>query len=77
MRSKAEGLDLPGSDDDYMYDINDKAKGTVIQSTHDPHDASSQNTFYLLVCTNDVPPCFLLYLVIITLAGICNYWVHQ
>ena len=56
MGSKAEGLDLPGSDDDYMYDINDKAKVTVIQSTHDPHDASSQNTLYL--CTNDVPPCF-------------------
>ena len=38
------------------HHINDKANVSVIQSTHDPHDASSQNIFYL--CTNDVPPCF-------------------
>ena len=54
--SKAEGLDLPGSDDDYMLDINDELNIKVMQTSHDTHDSSSQNILY--VCTENVPPGF-------------------
>ena len=36
--SKAEGLDLPGSDDDYMYDINQIRNIQVIQREQDTPD---------------------------------------
>ena len=54
--SKAEGLDLPGSDDDYMLDINDKFNIKVVQTVQDINDPSSQNILH--VCTENVPPAF-------------------
>ena len=54
--SKAEGLDLPGSDDDYMLDINDDLNIKVMQTVQDTHDSSSQNILH--VCTENVPPGF-------------------
>ena len=56
--SKAEGLDLPSSDDDYMLDINDKFNFKVEQTEKDERDSSSQNILY--VCTKNVPPGFAL-----------------
>ena len=55
--SKAEGLDLPGSDDDYMADINDIYGIEVIQSSREASN-SSANT--LLLCTENVRPGFAL-----------------
>ena len=54
--SKAEGLDLPGSDDDYMMDINNKAKLLIIQAVEDAPTATDTNVFCMNV--ENVPPCF-------------------
>ena len=54
--SKAEGLDLPGSDHDFMLDINDELNIKVVQTVQDTHDSSSRNI--LRVCTENVPPGF-------------------
>ena len=54
--SKAEGLDLPGSDDDYMFDINDQLNIKVVQTLQNTHGSSSQNILH--VCTENVPPAF-------------------
>ena len=54
--SKAEGLDLPGSDDDFMPDINDDFNIKVVQTVQDTHDSSSRNI--LRVCIENVPPGF-------------------
>ena len=54
--SKAEGLDLPGSDDDYMLDINDELNIKVVQTVRDTHDSSSRNI--INVCTENVSPGF-------------------
>ena len=54
--SKAEGLDLPGSDDDYMLDINDMCNIEVMQTEQNTHGSSSQNILH--VCTKNVPPGF-------------------
>ena len=54
--SQAEGLSLPGSDQDYMFDIDDAFNVTVKQSQDDSHDASASNILHL--CTDDVPPGF-------------------
>ena len=57
--SKAEGLDLPGSDRDYMLTINDEFKIKVTQSLHErPRNSRSAHLIYL--CTEGVPPCFAL-----------------
>ena len=58
--SVAEGLDLPGSDHDYMYDINDIYNITVAQTTQDARVASSLDNATLLFCTNNVHPGFAL-----------------
>ena len=56
--SKAEGLDLPGSDHDYMYDINNEMNIKVIQTAQYTHGSSSQSILHL--CTENVPPGFAL-----------------
>ena len=50
--SKAEGLSLPGSDMDYMWDINEVYNIRVAQ-THDARVASSPYTATLLLCTDN------------------------
>ena len=56
--SKAEGLDLFGSDMDYMYDMNDGFKIKVIQTLDESHARSPYN-IYLMV-TDNVHPGFTL-----------------
>ena len=56
--SKAEGLDLPGSDRDYMFDINDNVNIKVVQSLHESLAPSPYSVFYL--CTDKTPPGFAL-----------------
>ena len=57
--SKAEGLDLPGSDEDFMWDINDELNIQVAQ-THEARVASSPRSASLLLCTDGVHPGFAL-----------------
>ena len=54
--SRAEGLDLPGSDDDIMFDINNKAQLLIIQIMQDAPNVVQKNVFYMK--TENVPPCF-------------------
>ena len=54
--SKAEGLDLPGSDHDFMYDINKIHNMQVIQTEHDVPGATQPNLF--VMSTENVRPCF-------------------
>ena len=54
--SKAEGLDLPGSDDDYMYDINNIHVMQVIEREEDTPGATQINQF--VMSTEHVRPCF-------------------
>ena len=54
--SKAEGLDLPGSDDDYMIDINEIYDIEVSESIQDLVWSSRRNK--LLIITDNVPPAF-------------------
>ena len=54
--SKAEGLDLPGSDDDYMGDINKACDMQVIQTEQDIPYATQRNMF--VMSTENVRPCF-------------------
>ena len=54
--SRAEGLDIPGSDNDVMGDINETLNIKVVQSLHDISDASICNVF--LLCTENVNPGF-------------------
>ena len=56
--SKAEGLDLPGSDEDYMYDINNLYQIKVTQSLDENNDTSHYSIFYM--STENVYPCFAL-----------------
>ena len=56
--SKAEGLKLPGSDEDYMFDINDMRHLKVIQSLDENPDISPYSVF--LMCTENVHPGFTL-----------------
>ena len=58
--SKAEGLDLPGSDRDFMWDINEKYNIQVAQTTQEAHLASSPRISTLLLCTDNVQPGFAL-----------------
>ena len=55
--SKAEGLDLPGSDDDYMIDIN-KGDFEVSESLQDLVRSTRRNK--LLFITDNVPPAFVM-----------------
>ena len=45
--SRAEGLSLPGSDDDFMIDINNLHHVKVVQSSNKPSDTSSNAILYL------------------------------
>ena len=54
--SKAEGLYLPGSDKDYMGDINKAHNMKVIQSELDTPCAADRNMFVMY--TENVRPCF-------------------
>ena len=54
--SKAEGLDLPGSDDDYMIDINSLYDIEVSESVYDLIRSTRRNK--LLIITDNVPPAF-------------------
>ena len=56
--SKAEGLDLPGSDDDFMIEINNKYNIKVIQTLIENPDASPYCTFFM--STENVPTGFVL-----------------
>ena len=58
--SKAEGLDLPGSDHDYMYDINNRYNIQVAQTAQEARVASSPRISTLLLCTDNVHPGFAL-----------------
>ena len=55
--SKAEGLELPGSDYDMMVDINDIFRIKVIQSDNEESDTSFSK---FLLCTESDNPCFAL-----------------
>ena len=57
--SKAEGLDLPGSDEDYMFGRNNLMKMKVIQSLDEDMDPSA-NISTFLMSTENVPPGFAL-----------------
>ena len=56
--SKAEGLNLPGSDEDFMVDINDSFYIKVVQSLHESSSPSPFSVFYL--CTENTPTGFAL-----------------
>ena len=56
--SKAEGLNLPGSDEDYMFDINEEHHLKVIQSLDESLDISPYSVFFM--CTENVHPGFAL-----------------
>ena len=56
--SKAEGLDIPSSDYDYMIDINNHAKVLIIQKLQDAPITVHRNVFYMK--TENVPPCFVM-----------------
>ena len=68
--SKAEGLNLPGSDNDFMWDINDEYNLRVAQTTQEARVASSHvassrvasspRISTLLLCTDNVHPGFAL-----------------
>ena len=54
--SKAEGLDLPGSDNDFMFDINNMFDTEVSESLEDLVQSTRRNR--LLIITDNVPPAF-------------------
>ena len=54
--SKAEGLDLPGSDFDFMFDINNAYNMQVIQTEQHALDATQRPLF--MMSTENVRPCF-------------------
>ena len=56
--SKAEGLDLPGSDEDYMMDIYNIFHIKVTQSLDEKNDTSPYSNFFM--STENVFPCFAL-----------------
>ena len=58
--SKAEGLDLPGSDRDFMWDINGRYNIRVAQTSQEARVASSPHISTLLLCTDNVHPGFAL-----------------
>ena len=59
--SAGEGLDLPGSDVDYMFDINDDHRLKVIQSLDErPSIFPYSHDSVLLMCTDNVSPGFAL-----------------
>ena len=65
--SKAEGLHLPGSDDDFMIDINQLFNVQVTQSIHEVSNVSSKKLLYM--STENVRPGFALLQVPIVYPG--------
>ena len=61
--SKAEGLDLPVSDDDFMDDINSIHNMQVIQTEEDTTQAAQRNMF--VMSTENVRPCFAMLKVLV------------
>ena len=57
--SKSEGLDLPGSDADFMHDINNNHNMRIIQSLDD-YPTTPDNVTIFLMCTENVRPGFAL-----------------
>ena len=57
--SKAEGLDLPGSDDDHMMDINNTTKLMIIQQMKDAPTTIHERSMFLILTENG-PPCFVM-----------------
>ena len=58
--SKAEGLNLPGSDQDYMFDENTNFQIKVVQTLQEIHVDDRNHNF--LLCTDNVPLGFALLL---------------
>ena len=56
--SKAEGLDLPGSNLDYMLDHNNSHKIKITQLLHEEDESTAYSTFFM--STEYVPPGFAL-----------------
>ena len=56
--SKAEGLDLPDSDFDFMVDINNQTNLLIIQRMQVAPTATHKNVFCMK--TENVPPCFVM-----------------
>ena len=56
--SRAEGLDLEGSDNDFMHDINDVFDIEVSESEHNLAQSARKNK--LLIVTDNVPPAFVM-----------------
>ena len=56
--SKSEGLDLPGSDEDYMFDINNLVDVSVSESAEDLVLSTRANK--LLIVTDNISPAFAL-----------------
>ena len=56
--SKSEGLDLPGSDQDYMLDVNNLHRIKVTQSSDENNDTFLYNILFM--STENVPPGFAL-----------------
>ena len=56
--SRAEGLDLSGSDDDYMFDINKHDDIDVAESSEDLYLSTCKNKY--LIITENVPAGFVL-----------------
>ena len=56
--SKAEGLELPGSDEDYMNDVNNRFKIKVVQTLQEIDETNQWHN--LLLCTDNVPLGFAL-----------------
>ena len=54
--SQAEGLDLPGSDIDFMFEINNAGNIEVSESLQDLVHSTQSNKF--LITTDNVPPAF-------------------
>ena len=54
--SNAEGLDLPGSDEDFMYDINKIRNMRIRKTRQDTSGAIQRNIF--VMSTENVRPCF-------------------
>ena len=61
--SKAEGLDLPGSDWDFMFDVNTRFQIKVVQTLQEIDETNPCHN--LLLCTDNVPPGFALLLSVI------------
>ena len=57
--SKAEGLNLPGSDNDVMIDINNRGKLLIIQPMQDAPTPILETSMFRML-TEKVPPCFVM-----------------